>query len=78
MVDVFDFIRGTFLDTRKVKFDFVSPLDVNEEDAKQLEYRSKRAQTVRFDSARNACVNGTVRVRDIPLLQSSDGETWSE
>ena len=29
------------LDTREVEFVFVSQLDVNEEDAKQLEYRSR-------------------------------------
>ena len=38
-MNVIDFIRGTFLDTGKVEFDFVIQLDASTEDAKQPEYR---------------------------------------
>ena len=60
--------------------EFVSQQDVRKEDAKQPEYRWRlqERQAVGFDSARNVCVNGTARMRDVPLLQSGYVETWSE
>ena len=47
-------------------------VDVN---AKQPEYRSRLCGK---ELARNFCINGNVRVRDVPFLQGADVETWSE
>ena len=38
----------------------------------------KRTQTLGSDDARNVCINGTARVRDVHTLQSADVETRGE
>ena len=54
-------------------------VDVNKGDAKTrvpTELVRERTQTLGSDDARNICINGTVRVRDVLTLQSADVETW--
>ena len=43
-----------------------------------IEIVRKGARTMGSDYARNFCINGTARVRDVSFLQSADVETWSE
>ena len=43
-----------------------------------IEIVREGAQTMGSDNARNFCINGTVRVRDVSFLQSTDVETWTK